>query len=83
MALENHYRSLIKAISWRVTGTIDTILISFLITGQAKWALTIGFVELFTKVFSTTSMNGFGTACPSAGSRASKILTFSTNALTP
>ena len=51
MALENHYRSLVKAISWRVTGTIDTILISFLITGQAKWALTIGFVELFTKVF--------------------------------
>ena len=51
MAQENHYRSLVKAISWRVTGTIDTILISFLITGQAKWALTIGFVELFTKVF--------------------------------
>ena len=47
---ERHYRSVVKAISWRVTGTLDTIVISFLITGQAKWALSIGFVELFTKV---------------------------------
>ena len=48
---EKHYRSLAKAISWRATGTIDTILISYVITGHAKWALSIGFVELFTKVF--------------------------------
>ena len=47
---ERHSRSVAKAISWRVTGTLDTIVISFLITGQAKWALSIGFVELFTKV---------------------------------
>ena len=51
MAEERHYRSLVKAISWRVTGTLDTILIAFLITGHAKWALSIGFVELFTKIF--------------------------------
>jgi uncharacterized membrane protein len=50
MSEERHHRSLVKAISWRVTGTIDTILISFLITGQAKWALSIGFIELFTKI---------------------------------
>ena len=48
---EKPYRSLVKAISWRVTGTMDTVVISFLITGQAKWALTIGLVELFTKIF--------------------------------
>lgn len=47
---DRHYRSVVKAISWRVTGTVDTIIISFLITGHAKWALSIGFVELFTKV---------------------------------
>lgn len=47
---EKARRSLVKAISWRVTGTIDTIVISYLITGQAKWAFTIGFVELFTKI---------------------------------
>jgi uncharacterized membrane protein len=48
---EKHYRSLVKALSWRVTGTVDTIIISYLITGQVKWALSIGFVELFTKIF--------------------------------
>ena len=51
MAEEKHYRSIVKAISWRATGTMDTILISYLITGKAKMALSIGFVELFTKVF--------------------------------
>lgn len=48
---DKHSRSVVKAISWRVTGTIDTIVISYLITGHAKWALSIGFVELFTKIF--------------------------------
>ncbi len=47
---EKRSRSLVKAVSWRLTGTVDTIIVSFLITGQAKWALSIGFVELFTKV---------------------------------
>lgn len=48
---ERHSRSVAKAISWRVTGTLDTIIISFLITGgQTKIAISIGFVELFTKV---------------------------------
>ena len=51
MVEEKPHRSLVKAISWRVTGTLDTILISWLITGQVKWALSIGFVELFTKIF--------------------------------
>ena len=51
MAEEKHYRSIVKALSWRATGTADTILISFLITGEAKMAFSIGFVELFTKVF--------------------------------
>ena len=48
--IEKPYRSIVKAISWRATGTLDTILISFLITGQAKYAISIGFVELFTKI---------------------------------
>lgn len=44
------YRSIVKAFSWRLTGTLDTILISFLISGRIKIALSIGFVELFTKL---------------------------------
>ena len=51
MAEDKHYRSLVKAISWRATGTADTIVISWLITGQIKTALGIGFVEVFTKIF--------------------------------
>jgi uncharacterized membrane protein len=48
---EKHYRSIVKAISWRLTGTIDTIVVSFIVSGRIKVALTIGFVELFTKIF--------------------------------
>lgn len=47
---DKHYRSIVKAFSWRATGTVDTILISFLVTGKVKLALSIGFIELFTKV---------------------------------
>lgn len=49
--VEKHYRSLIKAVSWRFTGSIDTMIIAFLITGRIKWALSISGVELFTKIF--------------------------------
>ena len=44
------YRSVLKAFSWRLTGTLDTIVISFLISGRIKIALSIGLVELFTKL---------------------------------
>ena len=49
--VEKHYRSFVKAVSWRLTGSVDTMVISFLITGRIKWALTISGVELFTKIF--------------------------------
>ena len=47
---DKHYRSLLKAVSWRLTGSVDTMIISFIITGRLKWALTISGVELFTKI---------------------------------
>ena len=47
---DKHYRSFIKAVSWRLTGSMDTMIISFLITGRIRWALTISGVELFTKI---------------------------------
>ena len=47
---EKHYRSVVKAVSWRVLGTLDTIVVSFLVTGRIKLALSIGAVELFTKI---------------------------------
>ncbi|MCP5522276.1 MAG: DUF2061 domain-containing protein [Verrucomicrobiales bacterium] len=47
---EKPYRSLVKAVSWRATGTVDTIVISLLITRKLEFALSIGAVELFTKM---------------------------------
>lgn len=47
---ERPLRSLVKAISWRVVGTLDTILVSWLLTGEVKTALAIGSVEVVTKM---------------------------------
>ena len=43
-------KSLLKTISWRIVGTIDTITISFLITGEVKSALSIGSIEVVSKM---------------------------------
>jgi uncharacterized membrane protein len=42
-------RSLLKAVSWRLTGTVDTIVLAWLITGHVGKALSIGGAELITK----------------------------------
>ncbi|MCK0161767.1 DUF2061 domain-containing protein [Allomuricauda sp. F6463D] len=49
-ASESPKRSIVKSISWRVVGTLDTILISWLVTGTLSLALSIGLVELVTKM---------------------------------
>lgn len=48
--LENQYRSLIKALSWRIVGTMDTFILSFVITGKIKHASAISAIELITKI---------------------------------
>lgn len=47
---DKKYRSIVKALSWRLIGTLDTVIVSFLITGSLKMASSIGAVELFTKM---------------------------------
>jgi uncharacterized membrane protein len=47
---ENVKRSLLKTLSWRFIGTLDTILISWAITGALSLAFSIGFIELVTKM---------------------------------
>ncbi|MGN6466328.1 MAG: DUF2061 domain-containing protein [Rhizobiaceae bacterium] len=49
--MDSHTRSLAKAISWRVTGSIDTMVLSFVITGSMKFAAAIGLTEVITKSF--------------------------------
>jgi uncharacterized membrane protein len=45
-----HSRSLLKAISWRLTGTLDTFVIGFIVTGKASIAGSIAATELFSKI---------------------------------
>jgi uncharacterized membrane protein len=37
-------------VTWRVTGTIDTFIISWLITGELLLASGIAFTEIVTKI---------------------------------
>lgn len=48
---ETHFRSLAKAVSWRVTGTVDTFLVSWFVTGEVSLATGIALLEIFTKIF--------------------------------
>lgn len=43
-------RSLLKSITWRIVGTLDTMMISYLLTGKLNIALSIGSIEIFTKM---------------------------------
>ncbi len=47
---ENIKRSLAKTISWRIVGTADTIVISWVLTGTLTLALSIGAIELVSKM---------------------------------
>ncbi|MGD1945948.1 MAG: DUF2061 domain-containing protein [Croceivirga sp.] len=47
---ESPKRSIAKSISWRAIGTLDTIIISWIITGTLTLAFSIGVVELVTKM---------------------------------
>ena len=39
-----------KTITWRIIGTLDTIVLSWLITGDALLGFQIGFAEVLTKM---------------------------------
>lgn len=47
---ESHSRSLVKAASWRLLGSIDTFLLSWFFTGNPKAAGAIALTEVVTKV---------------------------------
>lgn len=42
--------SLFKTVSWRIIGTIDTMGISYLLTGKLDVALSIGGIEVVSKM---------------------------------
>lgn len=47
---EKPIRSIVKSLSWRILGTLDTILITWIITGELLTAFSIGGIELITKM---------------------------------
>ncbi|MGW8121147.1 DUF2061 domain-containing protein [Roseivirga echinicomitans] len=47
---DSNLKSVLKTISWRIVGTLDTIMISYFITGEVSLALSIGSVEVFSKI---------------------------------
>lgn len=47
---EGNRVSVLKALSWRIIGTIDTIVISFILTGKWTLAISIGGIEVVTKM---------------------------------
>lgn len=48
--IDSHARALAKAVSWRVIGTLDTFLWSYLITGHPMAAGAIASMETVTKI---------------------------------
>jgi len=48
--LEDTKVSLLKTISWRVIGTLDTMAISYLLTGKLDIAVSIGGIEVVSKM---------------------------------
>jgi uncharacterized membrane protein len=46
----SYKRHIAKTVSWRIIGTIDTIVLSWIITGNLKVGMAIGGVEVITKM---------------------------------
>ena len=47
---ENHARTIVKAISWRIIATLTTITIVFLFTRKIILSLGVGLVEIIAKI---------------------------------
>ena len=47
---DSNLKSILKSISWRIVGTIDTMVISYIITGKLDTAIAIGGIEVFSKM---------------------------------
>jgi len=48
--LESRKRHLAKTVTWRLVGTLDTMTLAWLISGDPMAALKIGFAEVITKM---------------------------------
>ena len=49
--LDSHMRALAKALTWRITATLTTACIAFIVTGELGVAVMIGGIEFVIKFF--------------------------------
>ncbi|QNM84470.1 DUF2061 domain-containing protein [Polaribacter pectinis] len=47
---EKPLRSVVKALSWRAIGTLDTLVVSYFLTGEITLAASIASVDFVTKL---------------------------------
>lgn len=47
---ERPVRSIVKALSWRIIGTVDTLLVSYFLTGEWLLASSIASIDFLTKL---------------------------------
>lgn len=44
------FRSVVKALSWRLVGTVDTLIVSYVLTGEIEMAASIASIDFITKL---------------------------------
>lgn len=47
---EKPLRSIAKAVSWRMVGTLDTLIVSYILTGEIALATSIASIDFVTKM---------------------------------
>ena len=60
MDTEHSKRSLLKTITWRITASLDTFVIAWVITGDWKIGGSIAGIEVITKMFFIIFMKEYG-----------------------
>lgn len=50
MTNNSHKRHILKSVTWRIIGTLDTMLLAWVISGDPLIGLQVGFAEVLTKM---------------------------------
>lgn len=48
--METHLRSITKAVSWRIGGTVVTFIIALLVSGKIDIAVKVGLLDTLVKI---------------------------------
>ena len=51
MSLESKKRTLVKTLTWRITASLTTFLIAWMLTGDLLIGISIGSIEAIAKIF--------------------------------